>query len=335
VNYSKMLPIKMANPIEGDRRGDIITIGGSQIASIMGISPFEGSTPHSTWLYLTGRDDGKVQTEAMEIGIEIEVFIADLYAKKTGATLMESPKLYGVQDDDEFAGYSIWDYPWASASPDRIILSDSFETNEGLEIKNASEYVADHWADGIPKYYEVQARWYMALTGLPVWHFAVLIGGNKLRMFTVSREVEEELYLLETVGAWYEKHIVNDEEPGKTDDEFKDYAKGAVVDGRWVGDAANCDEVDDLFEELTEATENRKAWEKIEEDKKAAILRYSEGFTGIEAYRTKSYMKWTIGKEARVTDWEAVAVSLGADGDIIEANTTTKAGKSYPRFTLK
>jgi len=168
MNYSKMQPVQMANPIEGDRRGRLITIGGSQIASILGLSPFEGSTPHSTWLYLTGRDSGKVQTEAMEIGIEIEAFIADLYAKKTGRTLRESPKLYGVQNDDEYGGYFLGDYPWAAASPDRIVLADALETDEGLEIKNASEYVADHWEDGVPKYYEVQARWYMALTGLPV-----------------------------------------------------------------------------------------------------------------------------------------------------------------------
>ena len=317
--------------------GKPVTIGGSQVATILGISPFVGSTEFSLWQRITGRAEPFEASEAMTMGNEIEGFIAGLFCKRESRQMRSSPKLYGLQYDDVEVDEVIGDYPWASASPDGILLPDVLETEEGLEVKNSSEYVADHWEHGVPEYYQVQGRWYMFIAGLPVWHFAVLIGGNKYRTYKITRDFEIEAQIVSQVGQWYQLHVLGDTAPMKTQEEYRDYAKGQVINGVWVGMATPNDDSDALFDTLAVVTRQRKEIEENEDDLKNMIIAYADGFAGIEAQNGRANMKWQIGKAKPVTDWAAVAMILGANEkpEVVMSNTVEKSGPSFPRFNFK
>ncbi|HHU23254.1 MAG TPA: hypothetical protein GXZ52_07585, partial [Clostridiales bacterium] len=75
-------------------------------------------------------------------------------------------------------------YPFMSANVDRLVVGQS----AGLECKTAGYYSTDDWAMGVPEYYQAQVQHYMAVTGLPVWYVAVLIGGQEFRYYKITRD---------------------------------------------------------------------------------------------------------------------------------------------------
>jgi len=102
------------------------------------------------------------------------------------------------------------DYPFMLANVDRLVIGE----RAGLECKTASEYKLKQWdEDKVPQEYILQCQWYMAVTGLPKWYIAVIIGGNKF----VTKEVEkdEELieYLIEIAKNFWENHVLKNIPP--------------------------------------------------------------------------------------------------------------------------
>jgi predicted phage-related endonuclease len=56
-----------------------------------------------------------------------------------------------------------------------------------LECKTTNAFERHAWEEGAPLYYQIQLQHYMAVTGLPMGSFAVLIGGNAFRWYDVER----------------------------------------------------------------------------------------------------------------------------------------------------
>lgn len=154
-------------------------VGGSDVAAIMGISPWK--TVLQLWLEKTGRaNDPEPENEAMYWGTVIEADVArrfgeehpDFKVRNINATLVSTSA------------------PWMHANLDRMVIMPD-GSPAVLEIKTASAYKADEWEDGIPPYYLTQVAWYLLVTG---WHdafVAVLIGGNRYREYTFERDEED------------------------------------------------------------------------------------------------------------------------------------------------
>ncbi|MGN1152884.1 MAG: lambda-exonuclease family protein, partial [Candidatus Gastranaerophilaceae bacterium] len=95
-------------------------IGGSDIAAVMGMSRWK--TQLQLWLEKTGEVEpvDLSQVEAVQLGSELEEFVAQKFAKETGKQVRKQSKMYVHKD-----------YPYMVAHIDRLITG----TDEILECK--------------------------------------------------------------------------------------------------------------------------------------------------------------------------------------------------------
>ena len=153
-------------------------IGGSDIAAIMGFSRWK--TPLKLWCEKTQKlplpDLSDV--EAVELGSDLEEFVAQKFSQKTGKAVRRAPKVYQHKD-----------YPYMVAHIDRLVTG----TDELLECKTASFFKKDEWEnDEIPQEYILQVMWYLGITGRKIGHIAVLIGGQAFKYKQI--EFDQELF---------------------------------------------------------------------------------------------------------------------------------------------
>lgn len=153
-------------------------IGGSDIAAVMGMSRWK--TQLQLWLEKTGEVEPAdlSQVEAVQLGSELEEFVAQKFAKETGKQVRKQSKMYVHKD-----------YPYMAAHIDRLITG----TDEILECKTCGSHKKEEWqSDDIPKEYVLQVIWYLGITGKKKAYIAVLIGGQSFKYKTI--EFDKELF---------------------------------------------------------------------------------------------------------------------------------------------
>ena len=153
-------------------------IGGSDIAKVMGLSRW--GTPLSLWAEKTGKIPPKdlSNIEAVELGNDLEDFVANKFSQKTGKAVRRSPKVYQHPQ-----------YPYMVAHIDRLITG----SDELLECKTCSFFKKDEWeGEEIPQEYILQVMWYLGITGRRIGHIAVLIGGQSFKYKQI--EFDSELF---------------------------------------------------------------------------------------------------------------------------------------------
>ena len=200
-------------------------IGGSDIATIVGLNPF--ASKWDLWATLTGRKKRFAGNVATNVGTKLEPYVADEYRLAKNVPLVGpiASTLEGI----------------VRRSPDRLILPD----NGILEVKTSLGYGARKmWGneeDGsIPDYYNTQARWYMSMPydlsklqthnddhfGLEAhilmrgsqWtaeytDFAVFMTGPEHRYYRLYHDQEISDVLLEEADKFWKHHILRDIEP--------------------------------------------------------------------------------------------------------------------------
>lgn len=171
------------------RRG----IGGSDAASVLGISPFRtGVDLYYDKLGLPV-DDSEENWVAMEVGNLLEDLVARIFEKKTGLKVCPMPFMFQHPE-----------HPWMLADIDRMVTMPDGGTAI-LECKTTNYNARDKWAfDGkpiVPQYYEAQARHYMAVMNLDRVYFCCLYGNNEdeviIRSIDRDEKYEAELIALE------------------------------------------------------------------------------------------------------------------------------------------
>lgn len=173
-------------------------IGGSDIAKIMGMSRW--GTPLKIWAEKTGKlplaDLSNV--EAVELGQDLEEFVAKKFTQKTGKAVRRTPKYYQHPE-----------YPYMVAHVDRLVTG----TDELLECKTASFFKKEEWEnDDIPQEYILQVMWYLGITGRKVGYIAVLIGGQTFKY----KKIEFDAELFETMvqmAKEFWQHVQEDTPP--------------------------------------------------------------------------------------------------------------------------
>ena len=167
-------------------------IGGSDIASVMMMSRWK--TPLTLWLEKTGEiePDDLSDNEAVQLGVELEDFVAHKFAKEIGKKVRKTNKIYFHKK-----------YPFLAAHVDRLIVG----SEELLECKTCSSYKQDEWKDEViiveengekkeiikqntPYEYVLQCIWYMGILGKKVCYIAVLIGGQKFKYRKIEFDAE-------------------------------------------------------------------------------------------------------------------------------------------------
>lgn len=153
-------------------------IGGSDISAVMGMNRWK--TPLKLWLEKTGElePDDLSKVEAVQLGTELEEFVAQKFARETGKQVRVQSKMYV---------HPIYDYMVAHV--DRLITG----SDELLECKTCSAFKKEEWDESnIPQEYVLQVMWYMGITGRKKAWIAVLIGGQSFKYKEV--EFDQELF---------------------------------------------------------------------------------------------------------------------------------------------
>lgn len=155
-------------------RGDFI--GGSEVATILGINPFKSK--FLLWLEKTGQTAASpVSGEAVEWGNLLEPVIREKFKQETGFKVYQNN--FVLQHDT---------YPFMLANIDGECLDPAFSGRGILEIKTTGEHNRKQWESGVPVYYLAQIQHYLAVTGYEYAYCAVLIGGRTFKYFLIDRD---------------------------------------------------------------------------------------------------------------------------------------------------
>ncbi|MCE1270677.1 MAG: YqaJ viral recombinase family protein [Acinetobacter sp.] len=207
VNHEKFLA--------GRKKG----IGGSDVAAILGFSPYK--SPYQLWLDKTGRSERKEsQNESAHFGNLLEDVVAKEFSRRSGMKVQRVTQQLFLEE-----------HPWALGNIDRAVINPEISgnvrfkdgaltTDQLLECKTASEYMSklfgEEGSDQVPDYYLTQCLWYLMITGCQVIHLAVLIGGNKFRMYRIERDDDLIESIFKQVKAFWFNHVIADVPPDPT-----------------------------------------------------------------------------------------------------------------------
>jgi len=288
------------------------SIGSSDIGALVGADPYR--TPLDIWLDKTGRATDGIETRPMRLGKRLEPVILEEYELETG----RSATLNGVSHLHPKVAI-------ASATPDAFEV----ETGEGIELKAPGLRQSRHWGRSgsaeFPEAYLAQCAWQMAVTGRDRWHLAALLGAQDFRVYRIERDLELEAGLFEVAERFWRDHVIADKAPAlDASESARRYVEACFPANQRPMRFATEEEVS-LAMELAEARQKKGAAEEEIELKATSLKALIEDGAGIEMpglFR----LTWKCNRPSRKTNWEAIARSLGAAPDVIEAHTTTVPG---------
>lgn len=152
-------------------------IGGSDIAIILGVSPFKSK--FELWLEMTGQkahpDFGN--NESVEWGNILEPVVRDHFREVTGFKVYKNNFVLAHDEHD-----------WMIANLDGEVIDPAFSGRGVLEIKTTKEHRKKDWENGCPIYYMAQVQWYLGVTGYEYAYIACLIGGSTFKYFLIERD---------------------------------------------------------------------------------------------------------------------------------------------------
>jgi len=176
-------------------------IGGSDVAPILGISPWR--TPLDVWKDKTGKNPlESEETSAMYWGTVLEDVVAREFAYRTNKKVARRNSMFRDKQN-----------PILIANIDRYILNEKAI----LECKTSNAFAAKEWgedsSDKIPLFYLTQIMHYMMVTGYKESYLAVLIGGNDYRIY--HQEYDEVLakMIRAKCEEFWEKYVKTDTPP--------------------------------------------------------------------------------------------------------------------------
>lgn len=166
-------------------------IGGSDIAAVLGLSPWESK--FSLWHRKSGLIGQPDLSDVMEWGNRLEDAVAQKFADehpemdmRPAGTYVHESRDYQLANPDRL----LWTGPGDGIPAATILNSDdSWPAPDAvLEVKTARDDT--HWGqsgtDQVPVHYRPQVLWYLDSLGLRIAHVAVLIGGSDYREYVID-----------------------------------------------------------------------------------------------------------------------------------------------------
>ena len=169
-------------------------IGGSDVAAIIGISPFRTARDiYYDKLDIAAVEEYEGNWVAMEMGHLLEDLVAEIFRHKTGFEIYQVKKMFC----HPVYRFMLADVDYFITMPDGAKAI--------LEIKTTNYNARDNWwRDGreiVPPYYETQGRHYMAVMDIDRVFFCCLYGNTEdeaiIREIRRDAAYEEEMIFLE------------------------------------------------------------------------------------------------------------------------------------------
>lgn len=177
-------------------------IGGSDVAAIMGLSPWK--SPLEVWLEKTGRASAPdlSEKESVAMGTELEGDVLEMYRRRHPTFRVQ--RVNAILVDKE--------RPWAQASLDGITRDPELGWGV-LEIKTGSR--ESEWKEGVPLHYLTQVTHYLSVTGYPFADVAALIGdyGLHYHEYRIMRDEDDLRSVVESVDEFWADQVEKDAMP--------------------------------------------------------------------------------------------------------------------------
>ena len=257
------------------------------------------------WAYKAGlleREDPDPATqELFDIGHALEPVIAELYTGKTGRRVKRVTQMIHHPQ-----------HPWLFASLDRVSAMPGERII--VELKWAPHRRWDAGTETVPADVQDQVQTQMLVSGYPMAHVAVLMGG-RLDWHEVPADPEYQGALL-TLATAFRQDVLTGTRPKVDGSESTRRALARLYPSDTLDMLDHNPTLDALASDLRSAKAAAKAATE-EQDRLENVLRATLGdHEGVESdwYR----MTWTQNNPSARTDWKAVAEdyarALGAEG---------------------
>nr|WP_297874362.1 YqaJ viral recombinase family protein [uncultured Blautia sp.] len=189
-------------------------IGGSDVAAIMGISPF--ATIRDLYNNKVGilpaiPEEEESNWVAKEVGHRLEDLVAEIFVRKTGLKVFPVRKMFRHPL-----------YPFMLADVDFFILFPD-GTYGILECKTCNYNASKKWDDdAIPDNYVLQVKHYLSVMNMQKAYIACLYGNNEDEFVFryLERDLMDEEDIIEQEAFFWEEYVEKHVEPpynGKTD----------------------------------------------------------------------------------------------------------------------
>src|SRR3990167_7409418 len=272
-------------------------LGGSDAAGVLGLSRW--ATPLSVWAEKTGQIPMReLDSEAAELGTELEDYVARRFMKKTGKTVHRvNETIFHPK------------YPFLAANLDRRVVGEKAI----LECKTASAWKAREWdGEEIPREYIIQAMHYLAVTGAERIYVAVLIGNQSFQWKVIERDEKALSEMVSKEVTFWNDFVVPNVMPAVVSWKDKDALEGLFP----VANEGEPIALDDTANATAEVIEG------MEEDYKAL---------GMQIDKQKNELKALLGKApAGETDH-----FIFRWANVPEAKVEAFTKKAYRKFTYK
>lgn len=185
--------------LEWRRKG----IGGSDAASIIGVSPFATARDlYYDKLNIVSFDDEEDNWVQKEIGHLLEDLVAKIFSKKTGYPIYQVKKMFYHPH-----------YPYMLADVDYFVRLPDGKTAI-LEIKTTNyNATGNWWLDGkesVPVNYELQGRHYMAVTNIDKVYYCCLYGNteDEIIIRSIDRDYGYEELIITLEGDFWKNNVL-------------------------------------------------------------------------------------------------------------------------------
>jgi hypothetical protein len=279
-------------------------IGASDVPAILGLSPWQ--TPAAAWARLSGLDQRDSSSNATRRGHLLERAILWEYADRHGVPYKHEPRdladvkahafeglyqgpEYGTEHRDRHAAEA-----WATCRPDAYhVVADGFKARvlRLVEVKTCrswSDWDAEDGKPILPPAYFAQVQWQMLVTGVEetiVEAFCVM--DDSRRTITVKAAPKIQAQLLEKVGAWRQRHLVD----GIMPEEGITAEIAGLIWPRhrepdvWLEPADEARALCEAYREAGEAEKAAKAAKDAARDALCVMIQDATGFDGLCSWR--------------------------------------------------
>jgi putative phage-type endonuclease len=170
-------------------------LGGSDLGAIIGVNKYK--TALGVYLEKTSEFVEEVNNDATYWGNVLEDVVAQEYSKRMNLPVEVETKLLRHPE-----------YEFLAANIDRWVDGKKYV----LECKTAGFMMSKEWgevefSENIPDSYYAQVAWYSAITEAPKVDIAVLIGGQKFKIYTYTKDEIFESNLLKAGIDFWKNHV--------------------------------------------------------------------------------------------------------------------------------